>query len=240
MDNFNNVIDKLNGIKIAHRGLFDRDNPENSIGAFKKCIERKIPIELDVRMLKDNTIVVFHDNDTGRMTEKRLVLRDCVYNDIKDLKLMNSKYNICKLEDVLKLVDGKVLIDIEIKNRGNEFKICSEVSKYLDKYKGDFIIKSFNPLCVLWFRINRYNYVRGLLIPKLKDNNIVDRVKYKIIDLIVKSNFVAIDYRYESLKLSNIYKKRKIPILFYTIKERDIEKYSKCINYSNVGYIYEE
>ena len=240
MDKFNGVVDKLDGIKIAHRGLFDGVNPENSLGAFKKCIDKGIPIELDVRILKDNTIVVFHDKDTGRMTGKNFVLRDSSYDDIKDLKLMNSKYSICKLDELLRLVDGKVLIDIEIKNDGNNFKICREVCKYLDKYKGDFIIKSFNPLYMLWFRMNRFNYIRGLLIPKIDDNNIFDSVKYKIIDLIINSDFVCIDYRNISLKLLNIYKKRGILILFFTIKERDIEKYNKDIQYNKVGYIYEE
>ena len=52
----NNSIN-LYGIKIAHRGLFNNiDVPENSFLAFKRAIDKNIPIELDVRLTKDNIL----------------------------------------------------------------------------------------------------------------------------------------------------------------------------------------
>ena len=232
VNNYNSVLNSLDGIKIAHRGLFDKKNPENSLGAFKKCIDRNVSIELDVRMLKDNTLVVFHDANTFRMTGKKFNLSDVNYDDIRELKLENSEYNIPKLDDVLKLVDGKVLLDIEIKGKENDLRICYEVCKCLDNYKGNFIIKSFNPIYMLWFRINRKNYIRGLLISKLEHR--IDILRYRILDIVLGSQFISIDYRNIHLKLLDRYRKRNVPILIFTIKEKDIEKYV------NFGYIYEE
>ena len=231
-DNHYEVLNRLNGLKIAHRGSFDEKNPENSMGAFKNCIDRNVSIELDVRMLKDNTLVVFHDVNTYRMTGKKFNLDDVNYDDIKELKLRNSEYNIPRLDEVLKLVNGSVLLDIEIKGNGNNLRICYEICKYLDDYKGNFIIKSFNPLYILWFRINRKNYIRGLLIPRLVHKNYMFR--YRIIDFVVRPQFVSVDYRNINLKLLDMYRNRKIPILIFTIKEQDIEKYI------NFGYIYEK
>ena len=85
---------------------------------------------------------------------------------------------------------------------------------------------------MLWFRINRKNYIRGLLIPKLEHR--IDILRYRILDIVLGSQFISIDYRNIHLKLLDRYRKRNIPILIFTIKEKDIEKYV------NFGYIYEE
>ena len=46
----------------AHRGLFDNKKiVENTISAFKKALLDNLNIELDIRVTKDNKIIVFHD-----------------------------------------------------------------------------------------------------------------------------------------------------------------------------------
>lgn len=222
-------VKRFSGIRIAHRGLWNSDNPENSIGAFKRAIDRNVAIELDVHILNDNTLVVFHDGNTSRMTGVDINLSNTNYNDIKDLKLKNTKYNIPKFNDILELVNGRVLLDIEIKGGGNGFRVCREICKYLDNYKGDFVIKSFNPLYILWFRIYRFNYVRGLLISKSIDVN-----KIKIYKFLTNPDFIAIDYKRLPCKMINRLRNEGLPILIFTLKERDIT------NYNYDGYIYEE
>ena len=60
---------KIRNNRIAHRGAFNNiDIPENSLLAFKKAIDMKWDIELDVQLTKDNVLVVFHDEDLKRMT----------------------------------------------------------------------------------------------------------------------------------------------------------------------------
>lgn len=55
---------------ISHRGLHDNNKvPENSMVSFKRALRKKYIIELDVHLLKDNTVVVFHlDANLKRMT----------------------------------------------------------------------------------------------------------------------------------------------------------------------------
>ena len=43
-------------------------------------------------------------------------LKDCTYDEIRNIKLLNKNTYIPKFSDVLKLVDGKVPILIELKN----------------------------------------------------------------------------------------------------------------------------
>ena len=48
----------------AHRGLFDNKKiVENTISAFKKALLDNFNIELDIRVTKDNKIIVFHDEN---------------------------------------------------------------------------------------------------------------------------------------------------------------------------------
>ena len=55
---------------IAHRGLHNKMYPENSIGAFANAIDKGYPIEIDVQMIADGNIIVFHDYSLSRMTSK--------------------------------------------------------------------------------------------------------------------------------------------------------------------------
>ena len=233
-------IECLKNIKIAHRGLWNEDYPENSIGAFLRCIEKNIPIEFDVHLLKDNTLVVFHDNNLKRMTEKNILLKDTNYEAIKNYRLKNSEYKIPTLDEVLRLVDGKVLLDIELKSDVKGFKICKEICKYLDKYDGDFIIKSFNPFYIFWFRINRPNFIRGLLVSKLSKSDMNKICKYILFKMwfnfLAKPDFIAFNHKNLPNKKIERYKDRGLPILLFTVKEKNISNF----NDYNYGYLFEE
>lgn len=235
---YDKLLDVFVGKKIAHRGLWNDKNPENSIGAFKRCIDRNIPIELDVHILKDNTLVVMHDGDTGRMAGKNIVLKNAEYDDIKDLKLKNTEYKIPTFDEVLNLVAGKVLLDIEIKYDVKNFRICRELCKYLDNYKGDFLVKSFSPVYLMWFRLFRPKYIRGLLVSRLSYDKFGDAIRYinflVLLKFIVKPDFLCVNYKNLPNKKIDKIRKKGIPILLYTLKEKDI------MNYKYDGYVYEE
>lgn len=216
-------VEILNGIKIAHRGLSDSKYPENSVGAFENCIRKGIPIELDVHILKDNTLVVYHDDDTGRLTDKKIILKNAIYDDIKDLRLNGSKYKIPTLREVLDLVDGKVLLDIELKVEVRNFRICYEICKLLDSYDGDFIVKSFNPSYVWWFKKHRPEFIRGILVSRLKDTHmskVLKRILYNMsFNFLCKPDFIAFDYRdLPNKKIDNLYEDG-VPILLFTVQE---------------------
>ena len=74
---------------FAHRGyhLEKYNVPENSLKSFEKAIQKGYGIEIDLHLLKDGNIVVFHDDNTERMTVVNKLLKDCKYEDIKELRL---------------------------------------------------------------------------------------------------------------------------------------------------------
>lgn len=149
---------------IAHRGLWNENFPENSLPAFKNAIEHNIAIELDVNMLEDGTLVIFHDDTLARMCNADGYITRKKKEDLKKLKLAGTDYSIPTLNEVLKLVNGQVPLLIEIKNSSMKVGVLEEkVYSALKGYKGEFAIQSFNPYTVKWFKDHAPEIVRGQL-----------------------------------------------------------------------------
>ena len=124
----------LKGLTIAHRGIFDnKEVAENSLTAFKRAKELNIPIELDVQLTKDQTLVVFHDINLKRMCGIDKYLEDTTYQELQTLTLLTTKEKIPTLNEVLNLIQGKVRLDIEIKKLDTEH---SALEKELESIKG--------------------------------------------------------------------------------------------------------
>ena len=209
---------------IAHRGLHDKDTPENSMGAFKKALEKDIAIEFDVHLLKDNKIVVFHDDNLKRMTGIDKKINELSYDEIKDIKLANSDEKIPLLEDVLKLVNGKVLLDIELKCDHEKYKLEDALIEVLKDYTGKIVLKSFDYKTVKYLK-KKTSYKVGLLIKNLEGKNInkVDRylLKSNLFLKYIKPDFIACDYRILDYKNIKSFRTRN-PIFTWTIKDENI------------------
>ena len=89
---------------IAHRGLHNNYIVENTLLAFLKAVEKDYAVELDIRLLKDGTVVVQHDIDLKRLTGINKLIESCTLKDISNIKI-NEKYYIPTLEQVLKLIN---------------------------------------------------------------------------------------------------------------------------------------
>ena len=210
-------------IKISHRGLYNNiDIPENSLKAFKKSIKEKTPIELDIHILKDNNIVVFHDSNISRMTGIDKDLKDLTYDELKKYKLLNTNEHIPLLKDVLKLVNGKVLLNIELKYSDNYKELCKETSKLLDNYHGKFLIQSFSIKVINWFKQNKKNYKRGLLIPKKMDNK---SFLIPIAITLLNLDFISINKHLYNNKNIKKLRDKNFPILLWTITKDEIPKF---------------
>ncbi len=132
----------------AHRGLFENKKiVENTISAFKKALLNNFNIELDIRVTKDNKIIVFHDSNIKRLTGIDSLVKEMTYEELSNVKLLNTTDKIPLLEDVLKLVNGRVTLLIEIKvNLSNN--TLNELNKLLLDYNGKVLLQSFNPVII--------------------------------------------------------------------------------------------
>ena len=76
---------------IAHRGLSGLEL-ENTISAFVAAGNRSyVGIETDVHVTNDGKFVVFHDDDTSRLCDEKVVISQSDYKTIKSLTLKPQK-----------------------------------------------------------------------------------------------------------------------------------------------------
>ena len=198
---------------IAHRGYFDKYIEENSMNAFVRCVEKNIPIELDVHLTKDKKVVVFHDYNLYRMTGINKNIEDCTYDEIKKLNLGKTNEKIPLLSSVLKKVNNRVFILIELKNKKIgplEDQVLSLVKDY-----SNYAFQTFN-LKSLYYLKKRTNKKVGLLVM----NHISKKLSYS----------KKIDFISHNLKTINLLKTNK-PIYTFTINSYN--ELNKALNYTD-------
>lgn len=174
----------LNG--VAHRGLHNSQLPENSVSAFKNAIDNDFAFELDVHLTKDGKVLVSHDSDLKRMCNKEGVIEELTLEEVKvNYKLPNGE-TLPTLNEVLTICDEKVPIVIELKPyaKTKNYKVlANKVLELLNnvRNKGNFIIISFYPQCLLPFK--KHRFVRCLLVDSKNRRTYMFRFLFEGLDL---------------------------------------------------------
>jgi len=222
---------EFENLHIIHRGNYSYKYPENSLPAFRESISKNKLIELDVHILKDDTVVVFHDANLNRMCGIDKNIKELDFEELNKCKLNNTIYTIPTLQNVLDLVGGYVTIDIELKYDVMDHRLENKVIEILRNYNGKFYLKSFDPRIVRYLKKLRrkysMNFKVGLLVPDSKS----------LIPFVIYSNpdFISFNYKNLNKKIFSFFSKIK-PTLLYTIKSK--EEYD-CIKDFNGGFILE-
>ncbi len=217
---------------IAHRGLHDEQFPENSISAFKNAIKHGYVIELDVQMLSDGTVVVFHDESLSRMTGNDGYLKFLTKQDLPMLKLSGGKETIPTLEEVLETVAGQTPIIIEVKNNSKVGELEQKVIDLLYKYNGEVAVASFNPMVLAYFKQHAPSILRGQLAGYLKNIKMKFITRWGMKRMILTKKLAAADFiMYEAKTLPNrfVRKFKKLPLIAWTVKSQ--EEYLKVVKY---------
>lgn len=230
---------------FAHRGLHSNNEviPENSMAAFKKALAKNFAIELDVHLLSDGKVVVFHDETVQRLCGINKRIDEFDSKEIKNLCLLDSENRIPLLREVLEIVNGKVPLLIEIKNKSTVGKLESAVYNELKNYKGKFAIQSFNPFSLNWFAKNSPNILRGQLSSDFKGEDINPITKLLLrnfyLNFVSKPQFIAYDC--SNMPNNKIKKLRQkgLPILCWTVKSNEEYKTVKplCDNVIFEGFV---
>ena len=160
----------MDGRYIAHRGLHDLSpsgtaTPENSLAAFRAAAEAGYMIENDIHLTADGQVVVFHDDTLTRMCGVDGTPESMTLAQLKSLRLAGSDQTIPTLQECLDVVDGRVPLLIEFKcmNLSACRRLCETAAPILDSYKGKYLVQSFFPFVLRWYRKNRPQVCRGQL-----------------------------------------------------------------------------
>jgi len=153
------------GRNFAHRGLHreDKSVPENSLLAFELAAEKGYGIELDVQLSKDGQVVVFHDDTLQRVCGVEGRVDEYDWEELKKLRLCGTEERIPLLSEVLRLVDDRGPLLVELKTGRRNRELCEKTYALLKDYRGRSCIESFDPFIVAWFRFHAPKVLRGQL-----------------------------------------------------------------------------
>ncbi|MFD0863540.1 glycerophosphodiester phosphodiesterase [Sungkyunkwania multivorans] len=137
---------KTTPLNIGHRGARGHV-AENTVASVKKAMELGVDgVEIDVFKCASGEIVVIHDTTLDRTTNGTGYVMDHTYFQLKQLKV-EGEYTIPLLQDVLKALDKKVKLNVELKGPGTADRVAFILNYYIEKQgwnPKDFIVSSFD------------------------------------------------------------------------------------------------
>ncbi|MDR3627650.1 MAG: glycerophosphodiester phosphodiesterase family protein [Ignavibacteriaceae bacterium] len=189
-------------IKItAHRGA-SGTAPENTLSSMQQAINLHADYsELDAQETSDGEIIVLHDGSLKRTTGLDKNIWETSYEEIKKLDAgswFNEKFKgepLPKLADIIDLVKGKMMLNIELKTNGHEKKLADRVVKIVKE-------NGFSKECILTsFDINEIKRAKeidstlkvGLIFAKMPDTYDVFKANMEVLSVyypLVDENFV--------------------------------------------------
>lgn len=156
---------------VAHRGLHSKNTKENTLGAIllgdgNKHIDG---VEIDVRLTKDNKVVVIHDNTIDRTSNGAGMVREMSLDRLKRFNYGSfiKRSTISTLEEVLNKFSSDTLLIIELKDELDKNDIlASKVVDITSKYPDiNICFKSFSKGIVEYLKMYSNRPV-GILINK--------------------------------------------------------------------------
>ena len=207
---------------IAHRGFHSGDHnfPENSLIAFERAKVRGFAIELDVKILSDGKVAVFHDESIWRMTGLDREISGLDSLQMKQLRLLESDQHVPLLLEVLDLVRNEVPLLIEIKNFGRARKLEEALASVLMSYSGPYAVQSFNPFSLKWFKVNAAYIERGQIAGDFRDIRLPFFIKLPLRQLLLngvsRPTFINYDIRCLPNRAVERAQRKGLPILGWT------------------------
>ncbi|WP_299800557.1 glycerophosphodiester phosphodiesterase family protein [uncultured Maribacter sp.] len=200
---------KEESLVIGHRGAMGHET-ENTLPSIQKAMDLGVDmIEIDVFKIKSGEIVVFHDETLDRLTNAPGNIEDYYIVDLMQV-IVDGGHKIPMLQDILKLIDNKVALNIELKGAGTADKVNHIMNYYIEQRNWsaeNFIISSFN-----WDELKEMRkYNPNVAIAVLTEENPVDAIP-----VAKELNAVAINPYFKNLDLEKANEIRDAGFKIYT------------------------
>ncbi|WP_250149296.1 glycerophosphodiester phosphodiesterase family protein [Flagellimonas sp. 389] len=201
---------------IGHRGAMGHET-ENTLASVQKALDLGVDmIEIDVFKISSGEIVVFHDERVERLSNSGGNIEEYNIYDLKKLTL-DGNHKIPMLQDVLKLIDNKVALNIELKGANTSERVNFIIENYIEG-KGwildNFVISSFN-----WDELREMRKINAnIKIAVLTEEDPMDAIS-----VAKELNAVAINPDYTTLTEENAgkIKDEGFKIYTWTVNEPD-------------------
>ena len=121
----------------AHRGVSSL-MPENTLPAFAAALALGAEeIEFDVRLTKDQKLIVSHDGTLERISDGQGELKNYTLEELKQLNI-GLKHgwvvHFCTPEEVFEQFANKITFNIHLKEHGEDGYLLRELLKLIEKY----------------------------------------------------------------------------------------------------------
>ena len=203
---------------LYHRGKHNENIKENSMKAFEEAVKDNLGVELDVRLTKDNLVVVSHDSNLNRVYGINKNIDDLTYEEVK--KLTND--GVPLFSDVLKLINNKIGVMVEIKSN-KVGKLEEIVYEILKKYKGRYVIVCFNPFTLRYFRKKDKSIIRGQLSYSYYDSKLSKIKRFLLshlwLNVFSKPHFISYGIDHCNYKLQKKYHDKGYFVIGWTYKD---------------------
>ena len=209
---------------FAHRGLHGGRVVENSLEAFDRAIAAGHGIELDVQLTADGDAVVFHDATLARLCGRTERVDALTRAALGAISLTGTQERIHSLHDVLRHIDGRVPVLIEIKTPQRHIGfLCQAVRHALEGYVGAAAIMSFHPEIVHWFCKNAPPVTRGLVVSdekykKMRLGRLRRWIEQTLSMAHAHPDFLAYDIQSLPSPMSRKARQFGLPVLTWTVR----------------------
>ncbi len=194
---------------IGHRGAMGHET-ENTLASVQKALDLGVDmIEIDVFKISTGEVVVFHDQTVDRLTNGPGNIEEYNISDLSRLTL-DGGHKIPMLQDVLKLIDNKVVLNIELKGANTADKVNQAIKFYTEKRgwsSDNFIVSSFN-----WEELRTLRKLNeSVAIAILTEDNPLEAI-----EIGKELNAVAINPYFENLDADVVTKIKQAGFKIYT------------------------
>jgi glycerophosphoryl diester phosphodiesterase len=153
---------------IGHRGASAREI-ENTAAAFRRArVDGADGVELDVLLSATGEVMVFHDDDLGRLAGRPERIADLSFQQLRQVRLQNGE-TLPTLEEALEACGPDLLVNVELKANqlahGPIAALVEAVAGVVERTASAprVLVSSFNPWAVrIWMR--RAPAVRAALL----------------------------------------------------------------------------
>lgn len=224
----------LRSAPIAHRGLHDSVIPENSMPAFEAAVQAGYGIELDVHVTADGRLVVMHDDDIARMTGSTGFVVEMRCSELTTLGLLDTEFTVPTLDDVLRMVAGRVPVLIEVKTGSPMTRLGPAMAAVLRGYAGPVAVQSFDPRVLLWLRRNLPRVSRGQLSGSFTGIALTGIQKLLLrsmcLNIVTAPNFLAFEVEAMPSLFASAWRRiLGVPLLLWTV--RTAEQLERAAHY---------
>lgn len=194
---------------IGHRGAMGHET-ENTLASIQMAMDLGVDmIEIDVFKIKSGEIVVFHDENVERLSNGAGNIEDYYITDLKLLTL-EGNHKIPDLQQVLRFIDNKVALNIELKGDDTADRVNFITDFYINK-RGwspeNFVISSFK-----WDELRRMRELN----PTVKIAVLTEEDPLEAIAVAKELNAVAINPNFRTLTQANTEKIQEEGLKVYT------------------------